>query len=109
MFLYHVTPKYNRQSIMTKGVDPNYSQGRRRLIWVCEWERLTWALAHISAHQSCAVDVLLVCIVGLDLREVKRTSILGVYTYHKAAPVLEVKSAVELLGGLEELMQYEGH
>lgn len=77
--LFHVTPILNLDSIDALGLSPDFSQGRRRVIWVCERGRLTWSLAHISLKRSCPVRDLMVCTLRADDRALKRTRWQGVY------------------------------
>lgn len=43
--LYHCTP-YAR-SVLQSGLDPEHSQGAVKRVWLCDYERLPWALCHV--------------------------------------------------------------
>lgn len=51
-FVYHWTHKDNVVSILHYGLDPSYAEGRLRVVWFCEPERVGWALAHIAARHG---------------------------------------------------------
>lgn len=56
--VYHVTPGFNHAGIISVGVDPDRSRGKRLLSWWVSRDRLEWALAHVSAKYAVSVGAL---------------------------------------------------
>lgn len=54
--LYHISPAANRHGILTYGVDPAMSRGKKMLSWWIEHDNLLWALAHTSARHRTPVS-----------------------------------------------------
>lgn len=79
MHLYHITPIINIDSIESRGLLPSMSQGRQNVIWVCEVDRLPWAMAHVAMKRRCLVSDLMVCKCALYEEELIRTRWRGVY------------------------------
>jgi hypothetical protein len=52
MILYHVSPERNTANIQAHGVDPTLSEGARQVSWWVAREKLTWAIAHVSARHD---------------------------------------------------------
>lgn len=77
--LLHVTPILNIDSIEALGLRPDYAEGRRHVIWMCDRERLPWALAHISIRRALPVRDLMVCTLALHEEELIKTRWKGVY------------------------------
>lgn len=80
--LYHVTPTKNVLSILTRGLDPEFSRGKRKTVWVCEYPKLHWALAHVSYKHETAVSDLTVFMFSKDINDVIKTAWRGVYNYN---------------------------
>jgi len=53
--LYHVSPTQNVDSIKLRGISPEFAQGKRKVIWLCESKVITWAIAHVSAKRGLQV------------------------------------------------------
>lgn len=80
MILYHVTPSENNELIGRQGIDPTRSQGKRKVSWWVDIDRLGWAIAHCSARHHTAVDELSIWTMDeSEVGSVKRTRLPGVY------------------------------
>jgi hypothetical protein len=54
--LLHVTPRANVPSILSRGVLPHYSKGRRQESWLVAPSKRAWAVAHVKRrHQTGSV------------------------------------------------------
>jgi len=76
--LCHVTPAFNRASILEFGISPDWSQGKMHCCWFCDATRLLWALAHVSNCHCIAVSELAIFSVDFKQRFI-RTGLKGVY------------------------------
>ena len=60
MLLYHATPKRNLESIHQHGLDPAFSKGKRKEIYLHTAGRRAWAILHTARrHRIPAEDVVL--------------------------------------------------
>lgn len=48
MNVYHLSP-----SVGIVNVEPAFSQGRDKVVWVCTWALIPWAVRHVGRHQRC--------------------------------------------------------
>lgn len=53
--LWHISPAMNAESILHKGIDPEYSTGKFRRSWYVRWWGIAWALAHISMKKRIPI------------------------------------------------------
>jgi hypothetical protein len=65
-FLYHISPVKNHASILKAGVEPMFSKGANRHVWMVDFTRLSWALAHCALRHDCKVDDLEVWLINGD-------------------------------------------
>lgn len=77
--VFHVSPKENLTSILNKGVLPQLSRGREKVSWWVTREKMAWALAHVSARHSVAVDSLDVFPAFVNVEMLMKTAWEGVY------------------------------
>lgn len=77
--VFHVTPARNAKSILKRGILCSKSKGKLRRIWLCDAERLNWALVHVARHHKTTPDQMRVftCEVNIFRLRVIR---LGVFT-----------------------------
>lgn len=80
MKLYHVTPNWNVQAIIEKGILPECSQGRRELVWLTDDSAMTWALVHTEHRHKCPLNRLMIIEVHVSDVLLKRTRWAGVFT-----------------------------
>jgi len=65
MRLFHITTVSRKHSILATGIDPSYSQGKRRECWYVTADRLHWAILHVMARKQvqlgdvCVLDVII--------------------------------------------------
>jgi len=107
MKLYHVTPGRNMTRILHEGITPDKSTGRRKVVWLCTYRRLMWALAHIAEHHQVKIDDLVVFSVFTNRIETKRTAWDGVFTSDVLVKVLDVQPASYYVVEYEEMMTDE--
>jgi len=81
LHLYHITPTTNNVSILTRGLDPAFSRGKRKTVWLCDWTRIHWALAHVSFKHETPVNELSAFMITLERSEVINTAWRGIYNY----------------------------
>lgn len=77
--VYHITPHWNIAPILHQGILPDKSRGKLPVVWLVDQARVTWALAHVSARWSVAVDGLTVLTCQLDREALIKTAWEGVY------------------------------
>jgi hypothetical protein len=77
--LYHVTPKKNRMSIYTLGINPSFSRGSAKRSWWCSYGRLQWAIAHVAAQHGVREDQIIVFVHPFHHKQIKKFSVTGVY------------------------------
>lgn len=46
MILYHATPRRNLDSIRENGINPEFSQGKRKAVYLHTASRSAWAILH---------------------------------------------------------------
>jgi hypothetical protein len=54
--MYHWTHRLNLESILRKGIDPSYSEGKLQVVWSCGPQRIGWALAHVAQRHGWDCD-----------------------------------------------------
>lgn len=60
-YAYHWTHRNNLPSILWSGLDPTYAEGKLKVVWFCDGDRVGWALNHIACrHGWCADDMVLI-------------------------------------------------
>lgn len=99
--LYHVSPRSNFDSIMEVGVSPAFSIGRKTCIWLVDFNKLPWAMAHVSERKDVSVLHLLVFTVCSPKTELRRAPWAGVYQCLSAAYPTNVSHAGDILRALE--------
>jgi len=78
--LYHVTTPDNARGIAATGrVNPFLAQGRRKVSYWVDENRLVWALAHVSALHGVAVNLLKIVAANHDEADLQRTALTGVF------------------------------
>lgn len=70
--LYHVTPRKNLLSILSSGLTPKASRGRRKVIWLCSGALLPWTLDHLAEYHDCHISELAILKVEVLPGEVSR-------------------------------------
>jgi len=99
--LYHVSPRQNFDSIMELGVSPAFSRGRRNVVWLVDYEKLPWAMAHVSEKEDVSVLHMLVFTVAAPKPELRRAPWRGVYQSLVALYPTNVAHAGDLLREIE--------
>lgn len=78
--LFHVTTKHSVNNIISQGIDPSKSVGKRKVSWFVEFENIMWAIAHTSNRKQVVTGDLAVFVVVVDASLLKRTRWQGVWT-----------------------------
>ena len=77
--VFHASPAKNLRSIFSTGIQHTLAKGKRKLVWLHEARKRTWAVAHVAARHGTAakqVAVIEVHVPRADLRRARK----GVYT-----------------------------
>lgn len=79
-YLYHWTHFVNFESIADIGLDPSYAEGKLCVVWVCEHNRIGWAMSHIAARHGWNPDDMV--LIRIRRKDVSWTATAypGVYT-----------------------------
>lgn len=72
-YLYHWTPRINVRSIMREGLDPVYSTGRQRRVWLAGYRRAQWACSHAAARHRVSPDEMVLLRVDVTRLKLTRT------------------------------------
>jgi hypothetical protein len=83
--LYHVTPRLNVGTIYDHGILVSCHRGRTVGVWMCDGDRLPWAVAHIARHNGCRqcdLSILHVNVNGMALHSVRK----GIYVSGEDVP-----------------------
>lgn len=72
MKLYHTTLKTNLDSIRDKGLDPAFSQGAEKVVWLHTKSRSEWAILHVLKRHKCTIDDIIVIEVNVSRSKLRR-------------------------------------
>jgi hypothetical protein len=63
MKVYHVTPAYNVESILSRGVDVSYTLTGIRRMWFVPARGRNWAKGHVAKRHKCPMHQLaIICV-----------------------------------------------
>lgn len=93
--LYHITPSENVASIYESGLQPSYSTGFMKSVWLVNKRNIVWALAHCSNRHSVSVDNLSVTTINTDDQKIVRFATSGLF-YCKHIIQVENHATAEL-------------
>lgn len=103
--LYHVSPHFNTQSILSEGVSPAWSRGKLHVSWWITEEQLMWALAHISSRYAISVNVLAIFTASIDEALLLRTRWKGVYQCKAPVSVTQASAARNAVDAHEDALE----
>jgi len=95
--MYHVTHWRCITSIIETGLDPAYSNGKLRAVWLADSKRLHWAIGHVAVNNHDDINDLWVCAVHVDPRDLKRWRWPGIYLAEFIVPIYEMWEASAIL------------
>ena len=72
MRLYHATLKSNVESITEKGIDPSFSKGAEKVIWLHTAGRREWAILHATQRHKCEVSEVVIITVNVPRSKLRR-------------------------------------
>lgn len=72
MILYHATPKANLDSIQQHGLNPDFSKGAEKVIWLHTASRREWAILHTQRRHNLQLSEVLVLRVDVPRSKLKR-------------------------------------
>ena len=72
MRLYHATLKSNLTSITETGIDPEYSRGAEKVIWLHTAGRREWAILHTTQRHQCEVSEVRILTVNVPRSKLRR-------------------------------------
>ena len=94
MILYHATLKANLDSINAKGIDPEFSQGKERVIWYHTASRREWAILHTQTRHNCTLDDIIVITVQIPRGQIRRRRH-GLWTSNQIITPIKITDAAE--------------
>lgn len=94
MRLYHVSLKARTPNIMTKGIDPSYSQGARKECWYVTMGKLAWAMLHVQKRHKVSLDEVVAFEVLIPSNKLTRRR-RGVYTCFEVMTPIFIVSQVD--------------
>jgi len=95
--MYHVTHMGCVASIIENGLDPAYSNGKIKAVWLADSKRLHWAIAHVAAKHNDIIADLWVAVVHVDPRDLKRFRWPGIYLAEFNVPIHDIYEASSIL------------
>lgn len=96
-WLYHVTPNFNTNAIIGAGVEPSLARGKQKVSWWVTWEKLNWALAHISSRWNVPVSGLTIFAKKFENGEIQRWPVEGIFICKRNVRVTEYTDAFTLM------------
>ena len=72
MRLYHATLKSNLESIRQHGINPDFSQGKQKVIWLHTASRTHWAILHILKRHNSSIDEIIIIQVEIPRKRLRR-------------------------------------
>ena len=72
MRLYHATLKSNLTSITEKGIDPSFSKGAEKVIWLHTAGKREWAILHTTQRHQCEVAEVMILTVNVPRSKIRR-------------------------------------
>lgn len=95
--LYHVSPVRNIGSIERIGLLPQRAEGEKKVVWLCDFERLAWSLVHVSLKKHIYITLLNVWVVSVDKSMLTRTAWRGIFTVNTVLQPNHFLSADEVI------------
>lgn len=96
-YVYHWTHRSNVESILKSGIDPTYAEGKLKVVWFCDAERVGWALAHIGTRHGWDHDEMVLIRFPRSRYPFANTAFAGVYT---TTAVVSLKAHTAVKGGV---------
>lgn len=72
MILYHTTLKSRLDSIKAEGLNPDYSEGKLKVNWLCTRSKRLWSLLHVQKRHHCGLDEIAVITVKVTRSKLTR-------------------------------------
>ena len=95
MILYHATPKANLDSIRKHGINPDYSQGKEKVIWYHTKSRRHWSILHVSKRHRIPLDDIAIITVQIPRGRLQRRRF-GLWTTTETITPIMITDAAEL-------------
>lgn len=100
--LFHVTPDYNIESILHRGIDPDRSTGKMKVSWYVSAKRIEWAIIHTCEKKLVYPQQLLVCSVLADKSDITKFFLNGYYFTYTRYQVETVTPAMFFIHNMKE-------
>lgn len=97
--LYHWTHVENLRPIEHNGLDPDYAEGRKKCVWLCEYGKIGWALCHIATRHGWEADSMICLQVRMLWADVRRSANDGVYTCAELIHPNKLDAVLYRIGG----------
>ena len=78
--LYHVTPEKNVDSIDVNGLSPLFAKVATKRIYLVDYERIPWALIHVSSRDDIPLEKLVVYKCHVHKARLRREPTIGLYS-----------------------------
>jgi len=106
-YLYHVSPITNHASILKLGLEPSlFSRDRHKKLWLAEWEKLPWALAHCARRFNLKIDELEIWMIPPNtIRRLQKTAWRGVLQTPCAVKTKLFMTSANALNRYEHFLQ----
>lgn len=101
--MYHVTPSYNVPSILTEGIQPRYSEGKREASYYVTRNAIEWAILYVSAKRYLHVSELTVFTVEIPRYQLARCNHIHMYYTKGIFRPVNSNYAVSFINNLEEV------
>lgn len=72
MILYHATLKRKLDSIQKHGLNPDFSKGAEKVIWLHTRSRTHWAIAHVQKRHKVNLSDVVIITVNIPRSRLKR-------------------------------------
>ena len=92
MILYHATLKRNLDSILQTGLNPEYSKGKERVIYLHTASRRHWAILHTATRHSASLYDILIIEVNVPRGKLRRRR-RGLWTTNQ--PITDIGAQTE--------------
>jgi len=107
--LYHVSHVQNIDSIFDDGLLPHYAKGKMKVVWLVDFERVAWAVAHTATKLDLKPSKLVIFVCAVSETSIKRWSIRGVFTSAYRIQPTKATGAINILKEYEDMLEAQEH
>lgn len=85
LVLFHVTHRLRINHVLANGLNPKYSRGRKKRVWLCAPAMLGWVCRHLGDQRRWSIEDMRVVQVVMDAAEVRKIRP-GIFTSYIVIP-----------------------